>query len=149
MRYETLWRGQDGRQRNLLVSKSTFQDANGEPMGIVVCFMDISDFREAERATRAARDAALQSDAFQRWGLLAVVGAAGAAPTENGRLYWVNSQSIARKMMILFKRSGLVLTICRLPAGSFATLCAGMPWPACRRLRRWVCACTYFRATGK
>jgi len=28
-------------------------------MGIVVCFMDISDFREAERATRAARDAAL------------------------------------------------------------------------------------------
>ena len=61
MRYETLWRGRDGRQRDLLVSKSTFQDANGEPMGIVVCFMDISELREAERATRAARDAALDA----------------------------------------------------------------------------------------
>ncbi|MGY6401153.1 histidine kinase dimerization/phospho-acceptor domain-containing protein, partial [Vibrio parahaemolyticus] len=43
------------------VSKSTFPDADGRPMGIVVCFMDISDFREAERATRAARDAALEA----------------------------------------------------------------------------------------
>jgi signal transduction histidine kinase len=30
-------------------------------MGIVVCFMDISEFCEAERATRAARDAALET----------------------------------------------------------------------------------------
>ncbi|RTL45651.1 MAG: PAS domain-containing sensor histidine kinase [Burkholderiales bacterium] len=59
--YETVWRGRDGRQRDLLVSKSTFPDAEGRPMGIVVCFMDISDFREAERATRAARDAALEA----------------------------------------------------------------------------------------
>lgn len=59
--YETVWRGRDGRQRDLLVSKSTFPDADGRPMGIVVCFMDISDFREAERATRAARDAALEA----------------------------------------------------------------------------------------
>lgn len=61
MSYETTWHGQDGRQRDLLVSKSTFPDADGRPMGIVVCFMDISDFREAERATRAARDAALET----------------------------------------------------------------------------------------
>lgn len=59
--YEATWHGQDGRQRDLLVSKSTFPDADGRPMGIVVCFMDISDFREAERATRAARDAALEA----------------------------------------------------------------------------------------
>ena len=50
MSYETRWHGRDGRQRDLLVSKSTFPDADGRPMGIVVCFMDISDFREAERA---------------------------------------------------------------------------------------------------
>jgi PAS domain S-box-containing protein len=61
MTYETAWHGRDGRQRDLLVSKSTFPDAEGRPMGIVVCFMDISDFREAERATRAARDAALEA----------------------------------------------------------------------------------------
>ncbi len=61
MTYETVWHGREGRQRDLLVSKSTFPDAQGRPMGIVVCFMDISDFREAERATRAARDAALEA----------------------------------------------------------------------------------------
>lgn len=61
MTYETAWHGRDGRLRDLLVSKSTFPDAEGRPMGIVVCFMDISDFREAERATRAARDAALEA----------------------------------------------------------------------------------------
>lgn len=61
MNYETVWHGSDGRQRDLFISKSTFPDAQGRPMGIVVCFMDISEFREAERATRAARDAALQA----------------------------------------------------------------------------------------
>lgn len=61
MTYETAWQGHDGRRRDLLVSKSTFPDADGRPLGIVVCFMDISDFREAERATRAARDAALEA----------------------------------------------------------------------------------------
>ncbi|MGQ3095796.1 MAG: PAS domain-containing sensor histidine kinase, partial [Roseateles sp.] len=61
MKYEAVWHGSDGRERDLFISKSTFPDADGRPMGIVVCFMDISDFREAERATRAARDAALQA----------------------------------------------------------------------------------------
>ncbi|HEY0955733.1 MAG TPA: PAS domain-containing sensor histidine kinase, partial [Roseateles sp.] len=61
MSYEIVWHGSDGRRRDLFVSKSTFDDAHGRPMGIVACLMDISDFREAERATRAARDAALQA----------------------------------------------------------------------------------------
>ncbi|HEY8876557.1 MAG TPA: ATP-binding protein [Roseateles sp.] len=61
MNYEAVWHGSDGRRRDLFISKSTFPDAHGRPMGIVVCFMDISDFREAERATRAARDAALNA----------------------------------------------------------------------------------------
>ena len=61
MSYETVWHGSDGRRRDLFISKSTFPDAQGRPMGIVVSFMDISDFREAERATRAARDAALEA----------------------------------------------------------------------------------------
>ncbi|MFG6412823.1 ATP-binding protein [Roseateles sp. DC23W] len=59
--YEAVWHGSDGRRRDLYISKATFPDAHGRPMGIVVCFMDISDFREAERATLSARDAALQA----------------------------------------------------------------------------------------
>ncbi len=61
MNYESVWHGSDGRRRDLYISKSTFPDAHGQPMGVVVCFMDISDFRDAERATRAARDAALSA----------------------------------------------------------------------------------------
>ncbi|MBI3345778.1 MAG: PAS domain-containing sensor histidine kinase [Burkholderiales bacterium] len=61
MNYETVWHGSEGQRRDLFVSKATFPDAQGRPMGVVVCFMDISEFREAERATRAARDAALQA----------------------------------------------------------------------------------------
>ncbi|MCE4554203.1 sensor histidine kinase [Roseateles cellulosilyticus] len=59
--YEAVWHAADGRRRDLFISKATFPDAQGRPAGIVVCFMDISDFREAERATRAARDAAVES----------------------------------------------------------------------------------------
>jgi PAS domain S-box-containing protein len=61
MHYETVWHAGDGRRHDLFVSKSTFPDALGRPMGLVVCFMDVSEFREAERATRAARDTALQT----------------------------------------------------------------------------------------
>jgi len=59
--YETVWHDTEGRRRDLYISKATFPDADGRTLGLVVCFMDISDFREAERATRAARDAALQA----------------------------------------------------------------------------------------
>ncbi len=59
--YETVWHGSNGHRRDLFISKSTFAGSDGRPMGIVVCFMDISEFREAERVTRAARDVALQA----------------------------------------------------------------------------------------
>ena len=61
LRYEAQRRMQDGAVRDLLVSKSLVRNAGGQPLGIVVAFMDITDVREAERATREARDAALQA----------------------------------------------------------------------------------------
>jgi len=61
LRYEAQRRMSDGVVRDLLVSKSLVRNALGQPLGIVVAFMDIPDVREAERATREARDAALQA----------------------------------------------------------------------------------------
>jgi PAS domain S-box-containing protein len=61
IRYEAPRADRDGRQRLLYISKSTFPGPDGTPGGIVVAFMDISEFREAERATRKARDLALQA----------------------------------------------------------------------------------------
>jgi PAS domain S-box-containing protein len=61
VRYESVWTNRDGSPRDLYISKSTFPGPDGKPAGIVVCFMDISEFREAERITRAARDAALEA----------------------------------------------------------------------------------------
>lgn len=61
LRYEAQRRMPDGAVRDLLVSKSLVRNALGQPLGIVVAFMDITDVREAERATREARDAALQA----------------------------------------------------------------------------------------
>lgn len=59
--YEAVWRDANGRQRDLFISKASFPGTDGRPGGIVVAFMDISEFREAERTTRAARDAALET----------------------------------------------------------------------------------------
>ncbi len=61
VRYEVQHRMGDGSARDLLVSKSLVRDGQGRPAGIVVALMDISDMREAERATRDARDVALQA----------------------------------------------------------------------------------------
>lgn len=61
LRYEAQRTMGDGTVRDLLVSKSLVRDAAGRPAGIVVAFLDISDVREAERATREARDVALQA----------------------------------------------------------------------------------------
>lgn len=58
VRYEALYSQRDGSQRALLVTKSAVIGAGGRPEAIVTTFMDISEFREAERATREARDAA-------------------------------------------------------------------------------------------
>jgi PAS domain S-box-containing protein len=59
--YEAVWCNANGRQRDLFISKASFPGTDGRPGGIVVAFMDISEFREAERTTRAARDAALET----------------------------------------------------------------------------------------
>ena len=61
VRYEVQHRLGDGSTRDLLVSKSLVRDGQGRAAGIVVALMDISDMREAERATRQARDVAMQA----------------------------------------------------------------------------------------
>lgn len=58
LHYEARMRRADGALRDIYVSKSLISDAEGNPTGIVGTFMDIGEFREAERATRQARDAA-------------------------------------------------------------------------------------------
>lgn len=58
IRYEAQVRRADGRLRDVLVFKSLISDAEGEAQGIVGVMMDISEIREAERATALARDAA-------------------------------------------------------------------------------------------
>ena len=59
--YEARQRRADGQLREVYVSKALIPTAAGGPPGIVGVFMDISEFREAERATRQARDAAEQA----------------------------------------------------------------------------------------
>jgi len=58
LRYEASFARPDGRLHELLVTKSLVRGPSGRPEAIVCTFMDISEFREAERATREARDAA-------------------------------------------------------------------------------------------
>jgi len=48
----------DGSMRDLLVTRSVVAGRDGQPAGIVTAFMDISEIRDAERATRVAREAA-------------------------------------------------------------------------------------------
>jgi PAS domain S-box-containing protein len=58
LRYEATHTAADGSTHELLVTKSLVRDAAGKPEALVCTFLDISEFREAERATREARDAA-------------------------------------------------------------------------------------------
>ena len=48
----------DGTRRELSVTKAAVPGPDGQPAGILAVFMDVTEFREAERATREARDAA-------------------------------------------------------------------------------------------
>jgi PAS domain S-box-containing protein len=57
-RYEAAVRHRDGSQRDLAITKAVVPGAEGRPAGILAAFMDVTEFREAERATREARDAA-------------------------------------------------------------------------------------------
>ena len=58
LNYEAQARRADGSLRDVYVSKALIRGSDGQPAAIVGAFMDISEFREAERATRQARDAA-------------------------------------------------------------------------------------------
>jgi PAS domain S-box-containing protein len=58
VRYEAEVSHPDGSRRTLAINKAALLDRDGQPTAVLVAFMDISEFREAERATREARDAA-------------------------------------------------------------------------------------------
>jgi signal transduction histidine kinase len=58
VRYEAQARRADGRLRDILITMALIPGSSGTPSGIVSVFLDVTDFREAERATRLAREAA-------------------------------------------------------------------------------------------
>ena len=58
VRHEARLRHRDGSRRDVVLSKVVVPGDLGEPAGILCVLMDVSEFREAERATREARDAA-------------------------------------------------------------------------------------------
>lgn len=57
LRYETQVLHRDGSRRDMVVTKVLVPGPDG-PAGILCTLMDVSEFRDAERATREARDAA-------------------------------------------------------------------------------------------
>jgi len=58
IRYEARMAHQDGSVRDLAITKAAVPGPDGQTIGILAAFMDVTEFREAERATREARDAA-------------------------------------------------------------------------------------------
>jgi len=58
LRYETQVQHRDGSLRDMVVTKVLVPGDEGGPAGILCTLMDVSEFRDAERATREARDAA-------------------------------------------------------------------------------------------
>jgi PAS domain S-box-containing protein len=58
LRYETRVQHRDGSLRDMVVTKVLVPGEDGRPAGILCTLMDVSEFRDAERATREARDAA-------------------------------------------------------------------------------------------
>lgn len=58
LRYETQVKHRDGTQRDMVVTKVLVPGPHGAAAGILCTLMDVSEFRDAERATREARDAA-------------------------------------------------------------------------------------------
>jgi PAS domain S-box-containing protein len=57
-RYEARISHRDGSRRDLLISKVVVPGREGASAGILATFLDVSELRGAERATREARDAA-------------------------------------------------------------------------------------------
>jgi PAS domain S-box-containing protein len=58
LRYEAQMTQQDGSARDVVVNKLLLPGADGQPEGILSVIVDVTEFRNAERATREARDAA-------------------------------------------------------------------------------------------
>ncbi|OYY61613.1 MAG: hypothetical protein B7Y51_09860 [Burkholderiales bacterium 28-67-8] len=58
LRHESTVTHRDGSLREVMVDKLLLHGTDGRASGILCVFMDISEFRDAERATREARDAA-------------------------------------------------------------------------------------------
>ncbi len=58
LRYETQMTHRDGTQRDMVVTKVLVPDEHHGAAGILSTLMDVSEFRDAERATREARDTA-------------------------------------------------------------------------------------------
>lgn len=56
--YEARVGHRDGSRRDVMLIKTVVPGDDGSPAGILVVVMDVSEFRDAERATRDARDAA-------------------------------------------------------------------------------------------
>lgn len=55
---ETKVRHGDGSRRDTRIAKAAIEDEHGRVTGVLSILMDVSEFREAERATQEARDAA-------------------------------------------------------------------------------------------
>ena len=58
LRYEALLADGEGQRRDMIVTKVVLRGAGGGDSALLSSFMDVSEYREAERATREARDAA-------------------------------------------------------------------------------------------
>jgi len=58
LRYEATVTHGDGSRRDMVVTKVLVNGGHGGPAGILCTMIDVSEFRNAERATREARDAA-------------------------------------------------------------------------------------------
>ncbi|TDM08167.1 MAG: hypothetical protein C4K60_01300 [Ideonella sp. MAG2] len=62
IRREGIHRRADGALRHTITTKVSFTQVDGTPAGIIGNIVDVTEFREAERATRLARDAAENSN---------------------------------------------------------------------------------------
>lgn len=61
LRYETQVMHRDGRRRDMVITKVLVPDEQGGTLGILSTLVDVSEFRDAERATREARDVAQEA----------------------------------------------------------------------------------------
>ncbi|MGF6528812.1 sensor histidine kinase [Variovorax sp. PvP013] len=58
IQYEATFTRSDGERRDMLINKVLVPGRDGRPQGILSTFMDVTDLRDASRATQEAREAA-------------------------------------------------------------------------------------------